>query len=132
MSSPANHYFLATLYDSAMDMGSRIRQLRLANDMTQDALAEICGVTKSAVSQWESNATKPTVDALLKASEHLSFSLDWLMNGTGAGPEGDMRTQQLLDLYRHLDERGKAAVFRVAESESSYASSQEDLTGRAA
>ena len=38
-------------------MGQRIRVLREAKGLTQEALAEICRVTKSAVSQWEDDTT---------------------------------------------------------------------------
>lgn len=38
-------------------MGDRIRILREARKLTQPQLAEMCGVTKGAVSQWESGST---------------------------------------------------------------------------
>ena len=38
-------------------MGDRIRLLRRAKGLNQDQPAERCGVTKSAVSQWENNQT---------------------------------------------------------------------------
>lgn len=39
-------------------MGDRIRQLREARGMTQAQLAKACGVTGSAVSQWETAMTE--------------------------------------------------------------------------
>lgn len=38
-------------------MGDRIRLLRKAHGLTQGELAELCGVTVSAVSQWETGST---------------------------------------------------------------------------
>src|SRR5689334_18093764 len=47
------------LYAGLMEtMGDRIRQLRKARGLTQEAFAELVGVTKSAVSQWEDGSTK--------------------------------------------------------------------------
>lgn len=52
------HAFPTTGYAMRVDqMGDRIRQLRVARGMTQPQLASICGVTKSAVSQWENGHT---------------------------------------------------------------------------
>lgn len=46
-------------YASLMEtLGSRIRQLREAQGMTQDQLAKLLSVTKGAVSQWELGGTK--------------------------------------------------------------------------
>ena len=39
------------------DMASRIKTLRIARGLTQQQLAEACGVTKAAVSQWENGLT---------------------------------------------------------------------------
>lgn len=39
-------------------MGDRIKQLRRARNLTQEAFAQAVGVTKSAVSQWEDGSTK--------------------------------------------------------------------------
>lgn len=45
-------------YAALMDtLGTRIRQLREAKALTQPALAKMLGVTKSSVSQWETEAT---------------------------------------------------------------------------
>ncbi len=45
-------------YARLMDtLGSRIKQLRQARGLTQPQLGKLVGVTKSAISQWESEAT---------------------------------------------------------------------------
>lgn len=45
-------------YPHMETMGERIRALRQARGMTQEQLAAAVGVTKSAVSQWESDLTE--------------------------------------------------------------------------
>lgn len=64
-----------------MDIGSRLRKLRLKFQMTQDDVAEICGVSKSLVSQWESNALLPATQRILALRQKLDFSIDWLLVG---------------------------------------------------
>lgn len=69
-------------------MGARIIRLRKAQKpepLSQEALGALCGVTKSAVSQWESDTTAPNLQTILQLRSRLRFSLDWLLTG-----EGDM------------------------------------------
>jgi len=66
-----------------MDMGSRIRKLRKHLELSGDKFGEICGVTRGAVSQWEKNSTKPTIENLLKLRDQHHFSIDWVLTGEG-------------------------------------------------
>lgn len=63
-------------------MGGRIKELRLAHEMTQEELADLCGVSKAAVSYWEAGETKNirlvTFRALLEA---LHTKYDYLIFG---------------------------------------------------
>lgn len=101
-------------------MSDRIKQLRIRHGLTQDQLGEICNAGKSAVSQWEKGDTKPTIDNMVALQARLGFSIDWLLTGDAAKCGGDAKSQALLDLFSHLDERGQSAVLRVAEAESVY------------
>ena len=103
-----------------MSMQDRIKQLRGAHALTQDQFAEICGASKSAVSQWESGTTQPTLANLLALRARLGFSFDWLIAGDGAGPESDTQARRLGVIYSSLDDRGKDAVLRVAEAVAPY------------
>lgn len=103
-----------------MSIGKRTRQLRTAHGLNQDQMAEICDATKSAVSQWESDDTTPTLTNIIRLQDRLGFSMDWLISGIGANTGESEQTRRLAELYAALDARGKAAVFRVAESESAY------------
>lgn len=67
-------------------LGDRIRQARLARSMTLDEVAEICGVTPAAVSQWESGST-----ANLKLPGFMRLCAFFMLDPWAAvfGPEGD-------------------------------------------
>lgn len=54
-------------------------------------------------------------------------SIDWILTGAGPNPTGDQRERRLADIFARLDERGKTAVFRVAEAESAYIIQAPDL-----
>mgnify|MGYP002621841110 CR=1 FL=1 len=60
----------------------RIREARRQAGMTQEDLAEACGVTASAVAQWESarseTRTAPSTAHLLSISQATGRPVDWL------------------------------------------------------
>jgi transcriptional regulator with XRE-family HTH domain len=63
-------------------MGDRIRELRTSKGMTQTDLAEICGVTKAAVSAWETEYTENIrLRALLALTKALDTSVEYLVDG---------------------------------------------------
>ena len=66
-----------------MDIGTRIRQLRTHLMLSGDKFGELCGVTRGAVSQWETNLTKPTIENLIKLRSNHYFSIDWVLTGDG-------------------------------------------------
>mgnify|MGYP003517520855 CR=1 FL=1 len=87
-------------------MGTRIRQLRKLHQLTQAQLGEMCNASKSAVSQWESDQTLPTLANILSLHEQLKFSLDWLLTGEGDDPNSRSEDRALKLIYSGLDQRG--------------------------
>ncbi len=47
-----------------MSIGSRIREARKQKKLTQSQLAQQCGITKSAISNYENDVSTPDVDKL--------------------------------------------------------------------
>ena len=45
-----------------LNLGSKIKELRLNKNITQDALANSLGVTSQAVSRWESGGSYPDME----------------------------------------------------------------------
>lgn len=62
-------------------MGPRLVQLRRKYRLNQSQLGELCGVTKAAVSQWETGVSTPEIEKLVRLRSKLDFSLDWLLIG---------------------------------------------------
>lgn len=65
--------------------GSRLRRARETAKLSQDQLAAACknrggeGVTRSAVSYWESDKEKPSFDNLVAIAQKLNVSIDYLV-----------------------------------------------------
>lgn len=62
-----------------MSMGARLAQARRGQNMTQEQLAEKLGVTRQAVSRWESGAAWPETDKLVRMAQILEVSCDYLL-----------------------------------------------------
>lgn len=68
-------------------MGERIRALREARGLTQTQLGELCGVSKSAVSQWEDGTTTDIkLVPFLKLLEALKTDAHYLVYGPDRAP----------------------------------------------
>ena len=59
-------------------MGDRIREHRIKAGLSQDALAELVGVSRQAVTKWESGASSPTAANLFKLAEIFGTTVDLL------------------------------------------------------
>ncbi|MFW5399434.1 S24 family peptidase [Yersinia sp. 1252 StPb PI] len=64
-------------------VGGRIKFRRRQLKLTQKDIAEYVGISASAVTQWESDATGLSSDSLLKLSSLLECAPEWLLSGKG-------------------------------------------------
>lgn len=65
-----------------MELGKKIKQLRLNKGVTQEALANALGVTYQAVSRWENETTMPDISLLPQISVFFGVSIDELFEFT--------------------------------------------------
>ncbi|WMJ89518.1 helix-turn-helix domain-containing protein [Anaerocolumna sp. MB42-C2] len=63
-----------------MDIGKKIRNLRLEKNIPQNDLAQILGVSKSTMSNYERNYSTPDPDILVKLAEYFNVSVDYLFD----------------------------------------------------
>ena len=61
------------------NIGKRIKDLRKKNDLTQEKLATLLGVTDKAVSKWERGATMPDLALIVPMARLLGGSTDTLL-----------------------------------------------------
>ena len=84
-----------------MDIGTRIREHREAAGLRQDQLAEICGVSRQTISNWERNKTLPDIASLKVMAHELGTTIDALVGDDV--PEikrrVDAEARRLLALY---------------------------------
>ena len=64
-----------------MNIGEQIKTKRTAIGMTQQDLADRLNVSRSAISNWETNKNYPDLQTIVQISEELDVSLDTLLKG---------------------------------------------------
>lgn len=68
-------------------IGERIRENRKQHRLTQEKLAEYCGITVEYLSKIENGKAKPTLDTLGKICEVLNCDMSCLFSGAVTGLE---------------------------------------------
>lgn len=75
-----------------MTLGEKIRALRLAKGMTLQAVADVFGINRASVSDWESGKTRPDQDRLPALARTLGTTIDDLLSN-------DARVAEQLGAY---------------------------------
>ena len=92
---------------------------RKQNNLSQEQFADTLGVSRQAVSKWESGTSYPDMDKIIKMTQILNCTLeDLLDDGTigknrrkenpGASPEADQCDQMQKPQMHHLHRTGAA------------------------
>ena len=96
-----------------MGIGANIRAARVFRKLTQKELAQLVGVTSSAVTNYENNHSHPKEQILYKLMEVLEVDAnflfaDYIVNKDTAALSPAVTEH--LDKYNALDERGRENV----------------------
>lgn len=106
-----------------MDLAERITRAIKESGRDVRDIAKACNTSSQAIYVWMRGGVKDLRNAnLFTLSDITGFEARWIATGEGPERRTDVnpRESALLDAYRSSDERGKAAIHRVAELESSY------------
>lgn len=103
-----------------MTLGYKLSKLRRENNYTQEQLADILGVSRQAISKWESDAAYPETDKLIRISELFDCSLDYLlkeqMETDRYGQAAYTQTTQEQAAQTHASQ-GQASQTRFSETQ---------------
>ena len=89
-------------------LSTRIKELRVARNLSQVQMAKLLGETKQSISNWENNNIQPSVDMLVSIARLFSVSTDYLLclddrqvlDVSGLSPEYVAHIQQVVDDMR--------------------------------
>ena len=99
------------------DIGTRIRATRRERSLTQDELADLVGVSRSAVAQWETGRAGQVTGNLSRVAAVLSVGVEHLMFGDDkVAPLRATRSDELaiLRLYRDCAPTDQQLLLRTA------------------
>ncbi|MHC1718100.1 MAG: helix-turn-helix domain-containing protein [Acidaminococcaceae bacterium] len=89
-----------------LSIGKRLKEARMANNLTQQKLADIMGVSVSYIKSTESGK-KPSINYLFTVAENCHVTFDWLLIGvehafSSVSPVYKSETEEILDKLRAL------------------------------
>lgn len=81
-----------------MNMADRIQYLRKTKGLSQEELADKMGVSRQAVSKWESEQSTPDIEKIIMMSEIFEVTTDYILKGIEPVNMADKKTMQSLYL----------------------------------
>ncbi len=82
-----------------MTTGEKIAVLRKRAGLSQEALGEKLGISRQAVSKWESDQAIPTMDNLMVLSKIFEVPVDTLLRPDGVLPDGAQKAEDSCESY---------------------------------
>ena len=104
--SIVSDYINEELRYEKVSFGENLRNIRKQRNVTQEQLAEMLGVSRQAISKWESNNGYPETEKLIVISKSLNISIDYLLNDESV-METKERTEEKNIVYASI---GKIAI----------------------
>lgn len=101
-----------------MSIGTRMKERREELGITQTKLAEMIGVTKGAVGNYETDVNSPKASIMYKVFAALQCDANYLYQDELSKPESDMLPSEeraMLRLFRQLNEEGKEKLTDYAD-----------------
>jgi transcriptional regulator with XRE-family HTH domain len=107
--------YVSPMNDQDVMIGIRIREARQAAGLTQAQLAELVGVSRSAVAQWETGRTGQVGTNLTRIAACLGVPAGHLLEGSRTESSPMEGTEMaLLRLYRACSHDDRAFLLRTA------------------
>ena len=70
-----------------MNIADRIQSLRKSKGISQEELADKIGVSRQAVSKWESEQSSPDIEKIILLSDYFDVTTDYLLKGIEPIPD---------------------------------------------
>lgn len=91
-----------------MTIADRIQSLRKSKGMSQEELADRVGVSRQAVSKWESEQATPDLDKVVIMSDIFEVTTDYLLKGIEPVKSDDHKTMaDVIDQKVLTEKNGK-------------------------
>ena len=100
--------------DVAALIGIRIRTMRKSKGMSQEKLAEKCGLHPTYIGQVERGEKNVTVNNVYRVAEALNVGLDEMFQGIGKKAHEAVLANELIDLLSECNKNQQKALIKIA------------------
>lgn len=97
-----------------VDIGHKLKNLRLEKDVTLEELAQSIGSSRSLLSKYERGASEPGLRQLKKLADFYDVSLDYLFGFT-CDKRPVISSERLNELFASLSENKKREAIRYLQ-----------------
>ena len=96
-----------------MTLGEHIVLIRKRKKLSQSALGKIAGTSGDLIGRYERDEVKPSIDVIIRLSEALNVSIDYLVGKTDF--EIDVPMSQRMAAISKLSDEDKNYVFNLID-----------------
>ena len=82
-----------------MNMADRIQYLRKTKGISQEELADKVGVSRQAVSKWESEQSTPELEKVIIMSDYFGVTTDYILKGIEPVVDKEQKIENLRARY---------------------------------
>src|SRR3972149_1121965 len=65
-----------------IQLGKRLKSIRLGKDLKQDDISKMFGISKGSVSEYENGKNEPTPRFLVNYAKEFGINIEWLLLGS--------------------------------------------------
>ncbi len=96
------------------DLGKKVKELRIANHLTQDQVAKALGVTPGYISNVENNRSLMTLRMLTYYAQLTGMSLDYLAGAIDEDYKDNALDRELLNAVKDFTPEQKEKLIKIS------------------
>ena len=93
-----------------MNMADRIQYLRKTNGISQEELADKVGVSRQAVSKWESEQSLPDLEKIITMSDYFGVTTDYILKGIEPVADKEQKSSELTSKILYIASTAFVAI----------------------
>ncbi len=94
-----------------MEISERLQQLRKLANYSQEQLADMLGVSRQAISKWESAQANPDINNIIKLSDIYNVSADYILMGKESNSDlNEVKCNIEKKAYNHISKKALSVI----------------------
>ena len=93
-----------------MNMADRIQHLRKSKGISQEELADKIGVSRQAVSTWESDQSTPDLEKVIVMSDFFGITTDYILKGIEPITDKEQKSKELTGRILYISSTAFVAI----------------------